>query len=65
MGLCEMKRFEGILIKLIIIQLVTMIVAQGLLLYTPISPYLTKIIDYEGVNKSEATQTIETFFHKE
>ncbi len=57
-----MKRFERILIKLVIIQFVFLLLAQGILLYSPLSPYLSKMIDYEGVNKSESTQTVETFF---
>ncbi|WP_078546042.1 YpfB family protein [Litchfieldia alkalitelluris] len=58
-----MKRFEQILLKLVIIQFVFLLTAQVILLYTPFSPYFSKMIDYEGVNKSEAPQTIETFFH--
>ena len=62
MELCEMKRIEGIIIKLVIIQCISLLIAQMLLLHTPLSPFLSKMIDYEGVNKSEATQTVETFF---
>ncbi|WP_374718862.1 YpfB family protein [Parageobacillus toebii] len=55
-----MKRVESILLKLVIIQFVFLIIAQWLILYTPLSPYLGKIYEYEGVSKQEKTKTIET-----
>ncbi|MCA1030539.1 YpfB family protein [Bacillus timonensis] len=59
-----MKRFERVLIKLVFIQFVFLIVAQLLLLYSPFTPFLTKVIDYEGVNKQEQTKTIETLLNQ-
>lgn len=56
-----MKRFERILIKLAIIQFVFLLIAQILLQYSPITPYITRMIKYEGVDKSKSTQIIETF----
>lgn len=56
-----MKRFEEILLKLVVIQLFFLLIAQILLLYSPFSPFLTKVIEYEGVNKSEQTKIVETF----
>ncbi|WP_285756002.1 YpfB family protein [Parageobacillus sp. G301] len=55
-----MKRAESILLKLVIIQFVFLIIAQWLILYTPLSPYLEKIYEYEGVSRQEKTKTIET-----
>jgi hypothetical protein len=55
-----MKRFESFLIKLVIIQFIFLIIAQWFILYTPLSPYLGKVYEYEGVGKQEKTKTIET-----
>jgi uncharacterized membrane protein len=55
-----MKRIESFLWKLVIIQFIFLIIAQGLILYTPLPPYLEKIYEYEGVSKQEKTKTIET-----
>ena len=55
-----MKRFEQILLKLIIIQFVLLLLAQIIMLYTPLAPYVGKIYEYEGVNKNQGTKTIET-----
>ncbi|MCA1320768.1 YpfB family protein [Bacillus tianshenii] len=56
-----MKRFEGIIVKLLIIQLCCLVVAQSLILYTEISPFLTKVVQYEGVDGMEIMEHIETF----
>ncbi|WP_417899991.1 YpfB family protein [Bacillus haimaensis] len=56
-----MKRFEGIIVKLLIIQLVCLVVAQALILYTEVSPFLTKVVQYEGVDGMEIMEHIETF----
>ena len=56
-----MKRVERILIKLLLVQLLSLLIAQGLLLHSQVSPYLTKIVDYEGVAKNNFTKVIETF----
>ena len=55
-----MKRFESFLIKLVIIQFIFLIIAQWFILYTPLSRYLGKVYEYEGVGKQEKTKTIET-----
>jgi Family of unknown function (DUF5359) len=55
-----MKRFESFLWKLVIVQFIFLIMAQWLILYTPLPPYLGKIYEYEGVSKQEKTKTIET-----
>ncbi|GAJ43307.1 YpfB family protein [Parageobacillus thermoglucosidasius] len=60
----QMKRMEAILLKLVIIQLVFLIIAQSLLLYTPLSFYLGKIYEYEGISKQEKTKTIETIIDR-
>ncbi|BDG36585.1 YpfB family protein [Parageobacillus sp. VR-IP] len=55
-----MKRFESLLWKLVIIQFIFLIIAQWLILYTPLHLYLGKVYEYEGVSKQEKTKTIET-----
>lgn len=54
-----MKKFERILIKLIVIQMISLFAAQWILLHTPIRPYLTKIVEYEGVSKNEQPEPAE------
>ncbi|MCH1624767.1 DUF5359 family protein [Ferdinandcohnia quinoae] len=56
-----MKKVERILVKLAIIQLIFLLLAQFLLLYSPLTPYITRMIEYEGVNQSKSTEIIETF----
>ncbi|BDG46716.1 hypothetical protein PspKH34_12770 [Parageobacillus sp. KH3-4] len=56
----RMKRMESILLKLVVIQFIFLIIAQALILYTPLSPYFGKIYEYEGISKQEKTKTIET-----
>lgn len=56
-----MKRFEGIIVKLLIIQLFCLVIAQALILYTEVSPFLTKVVQYEGVDGMEIMEHIETF----
>lgn len=55
-----MKRLEGILLKLAIIQFIFLLIAQFLLLQSGLTPYISKIQDYEGVNGDKYTKTIET-----
>ncbi|MGD6831500.1 YpfB family protein [Sutcliffiella halmapala] len=56
-----MKRLEGIIVKLLIIQLFCLVIAQALILYTEVSPFLTKVVQYEGVDGMEIMEHIETF----
>ncbi|MBD1378633.1 YpfB family protein [Metabacillus arenae] len=56
-----MKRFEGILIKLAIIQFVLLFIAQFLMNQEEIQPYISKVVQYEGVNKLTITEWLETF----
>ncbi len=44
-----MKRFERILLKLVLIQFVCLVIVQWLLLHTQISLYMQKTVEYEGV----------------
>ena len=60
-----MKLFERIIIKLVVIQLICLVIAQAIVLYSPFTPYLSKIEDYEGVEQSERTETMETIFNNE
>lgn len=59
-----MKRFENILIKLVVVQFIFLILAQLLLMNSSISPYLTRMIDYEGVAKHNYTKILEVFEQK-
>lgn len=56
-----MKRFEGILVKFVIIQFIFLIVAQLVMMNGQVSPYLSKVIQYEGVTKDTYTKIVETF----
>lgn len=55
-----MKRLEVILIKLAVIQCIFLVIAQLLLLQSDLTPYISKIQDYEGVNGDKYTKTLET-----
>jgi hypothetical protein len=55
-----MERIERILWKIVIAQFLFLLVAQCLLLYTPLAPHVTKVYEYEGVTKQEKTKTVET-----
>lgn len=56
-----MKKFERIIVKLAIIHLVFLLISQFLLQYSSLTPYITRMIEYEGVNQSKSTEIIETF----
>lgn len=56
-----MRRFEGILVKFVIIQFIFLIVAQLVMMNGQVSPYLSKVIQYEGVTKDTYTKIVETF----
>jgi hypothetical protein len=56
-----MKRFERILIKLIVIQFVALVCAQLLIQQSSIQPYISRVVQYEGVNKITITEWLETF----
>ncbi|MEH7236877.1 YpfB family protein [Bacillus sp. JJ1562] len=58
-----MKNFERILIKLALIQFIFLLVAQAIILYSPLTPYITRMIEYEGVDKADKTKTIETLLN--
>lgn len=55
-----MKRIERILLKIVIVQFVCLLLAQWVLLYTPLAPYVAKVYEYEGVTTNEKTKTVET-----
>lgn len=59
-----MKRLERILIKLIVIQFVALVCAQLLIQQSAIQPYLSRVVQYEGVNKITITEWLETFSQK-
>ncbi|NNV05748.1 YpfB family protein [Geobacillus sp. C56-T2] len=55
-----MKRMETLLWKLVLIQAICLLVAQWLVLYTPIELYINKVYEYEGVAKQEKMKSVET-----
>ncbi|XAZ36813.1 YpfB family protein [Bacillus velezensis] len=55
-----MKTFERLLVKLVCIQLIILGAVQSLLHYQPIEPYISKAVKYEGVDKMEKKEWIET-----
>ena len=63
--LIGMKRLEGILLKLAIVQFIFLIIAQILLMQSELTPYLTKIQDYEGINGNKYVKTIETMLEEQ
>ncbi|MBM7604448.1 hypothetical protein FS935_03705 [Metabacillus litoralis] len=60
-----MKRLDRILIKLIVIQFIILICAQILVQQNNIQPYLSRVVQYEGVNKITITEWLETFSQSE
>ncbi|WP_170289306.1 YpfB family protein [Metabacillus lacus] len=56
-----MPRLEKLLIKIIAVQLVCLIIVQILIQQEAVSPYLSKVVQYEGVNKMTVTEWLETF----
>ncbi|MET3696135.1 hypothetical protein SAMN05877753_102332 [Bacillus oleivorans] len=56
-----MKRGEGILIKLIIIQAIALLFFQIIFHYSDAFPELKRLTMYEGVSKDNFTKVIETF----
>ncbi|MED1441532.1 DUF5359 family protein [Aeribacillus composti] len=54
------KRFEQILIKLIIIQFIMLIAAQLFLCHSELKPYLSKAVQYEGVGNMSISEWVET-----
>ncbi|MFC0271580.1 YpfB family protein [Metabacillus herbersteinensis] len=56
-----MKTFERILIKLVVIQFILLVCSQVLIQQPQIQPYISRVVQYEGVNKITITEWIETF----
>jgi Family of unknown function (DUF5359) len=56
-----MKRFENILIKLVIIQFIFLLSSQIIFHHFNAFPELKVITQYEGVNENNFTKIIETF----
>ncbi len=57
----SMLRFERILIKMVIIQLVLLICAQAALGIPSLQPHISRVVQYEGVNKLTINEWLETF----
>ncbi len=64
-GVGKMKRFDRILLKLIVIQFVILVFTQLLIQQKSIQPYLSRVVQYEGVNKLTITEWLETFSQEE
>ncbi|MDO8225518.1 YpfB family protein [Bacillus cabrialesii] len=58
-----MKTFERLLMKILFIQAIILLGVQFLFHYQHIEPYVSKVIQYEGVDKLEENSRIETFKH--
>ncbi|MEC2110940.1 YpfB family protein [Bacillus stercoris] len=58
-----MKTFERLLIKLVFIQAIILLGVQFLFHYQHIEPYVSKVIQYEGVDKMAENNRVETFKH--
>lgn len=56
-----MKRVERIIIKLLLIHLFLLIIAQIFLKQDDVRPFLSKAIRYEGVGNMTITEWVETF----
>lgn len=64
-GWCfNMKIVEKYIYKFVILHLIFLIIGQWLLSYQSLTPYLSKIIYYEGVMKDQYSQIIETMNRK-
>lgn len=59
-----MKRIERILVKLVVIQFICLVLAQIIMMNQDISPFLSKVVQYEGVTKDSFSKVIETFDQK-
>ncbi|MFN2745570.1 MULTISPECIES: YpfB family protein [Bacillus] len=56
-----MKTIERILLKILIVQGLILLCVQLLFHFSKAEPYLSKVVQYEGVNKMKIGEWIETF----
>lgn len=56
-----MKTFERLLLKLLVVQGIVLLCVQVLFHFSQAEPYLSKVVQYEGVNKTNIGEWIETF----
>jgi hypothetical protein len=56
-----MKHLERIIVKLVVIQIIFLLIAQFIMTNNQLSPYLSKVIEYEGVTKDSYSKVVETF----
>lgn len=61
MGRKKMKRFERILIKIIIIQFFILILSQFVFHKFQVLPEMNQLARYEGVTENNFSQFLETF----
>ncbi|MFZ3588628.1 YpfB family protein [Bacillus sp. DJP31] len=55
------KHIERILMKVVVIQIICLVIAQVIMMNHQLSPFLSKVIQYEGVTKDTYTKVVETF----
>lgn len=55
-----MEKIERLLLKIMFVQLLALLIAQGLLLYSPYAVNLTKVTEYEGVVQQDVPHAVET-----
>jgi len=55
-----MKRFENILMKIVVAHIVLLFIGQLFLQHSEMRPYLSKVVQSEGVGKMSIDEWIET-----
>ena len=60
-----MKTIERLLFKILVVQTVILISVQLLFHFSKAEPYLSKVVQYEGVNNMKIDDWIETFKPKD
>ncbi|WP_456278522.1 YpfB family protein [Bacillus sp. AK128] len=56
-----MKNIERVLVKLVVVQIICLVIAQVIMTNHQLSPYLSKVVEYEGVTKDSYSKVVETF----
>lgn len=57
----NMKTIERLLFKILVVQTVILISVRLLFHFSKAEPYLSKVVQYEGVNNMKIGEWIETF----
>lgn len=56
-----MKRVERVLIKIVIVQLIFLVIAQLFFHQMDVLPQIKQLTKYEGVNENTFTEILQTF----